>query len=366
MSTKRIRNKIINNDATVSYYRAMHEVTTEDGMNLIMIQKTPIGKKPKAHVMLVHGLGQNRYTWTLSKRSFENYLIKEGFETFNIELRGHGLSRANGSDYPEEFETYLNYDMPAFMDAISELTHGAKLFYMGHSLGGSIGYCIGAKFQDQLAGMISIGGPFIMAKGNRLVQAIAHIGVALGKMNPFPRFQPEVFYIDTIGAVASLGLGIMDHPWYHIPLQVWHPQSMERDILNERISKGFDRTSFNVIKFLFKWGAGGKFISSDGKIDFEEEIKNLTIPILFVNGDRDLGASPEAVQEAYDKAGSSDKIFKIFGEEKPGLHFGHIDLICGKEAPEIVWPYILNWMNARLPVTKYILVPAPDILIPGR
>ncbi|RJP86270.1 MAG: alpha/beta fold hydrolase [Desulfobacteraceae bacterium] len=348
MSTKPIRNKIVNNGTTVSYYRAMHEVTTEDGMNLIMTQKTPLSRNPKGHIMLVHGLGQNRYTWTLSKRSLENYLISEGFETFNIELRGHGLSRANGSDYPEEFETYLNYDIPAFIDAISHLTNGKKVFYMGHSLGGSIGYCIGARFQEQIAGMISIGGPFIMAKGNRLLKSIAHIGVTLGKLNPMPHLQPDVFYIDTIGAVASLGLGVFDHPWYRIPLQIWYPRSIERDILSERISKGFDRTSFNVIKFFFKWGAGGKFISSDGKIDFEEEIQNLKIPILFVNGDRDLGVLPEAVREAYEKAGSPDKIFKTFGGEEPGLHWGHIDLICGRKAPEIVWPYMLDWMNERI------------------
>ena len=110
---------------------------------------------------------------------------------------------------------------------------------------------------------------------------------------------------------------ILDHPWYRIPLQVWYPGSIERDILNERITKGFDRTSFNVVKFFFEWGARGKFISSDGKIDFEEQIKNLSVPILFVNGDCDVAVPVEAVREAYEKAGSTDKIFKIFGNEKP-------------------------------------------------
>jgi pimeloyl-ACP methyl ester carboxylesterase len=348
MSPKRIRTMVVNNNQTVKYYRAMHEVSTEDGMNLIMTQKTPVGRKPKSHIMLVHGLGQNRYSWTLTKRSLENYLIAGGFETFNIELRGHGLSRANGSDYPKKFETYLNYDMPAFADAIFQLTKGKKFFYMGHSLGGSIAYCVGAKIQDKLAGIISIGGPFNMARGNRLLKAIAHTGVTLGKIYPFPHLQPDVFYIDTIGIVASLGLGILDHKWYRVPLQIWYPGSIEKDILNERITKGFDRTSFNVVKFFFEWGARGKFSSSDGKIDFEEEIKNLTAPILFVNGDFDLGVPVEAVREAYEKAGSRDKIFKIFGSEEPDLHWGHCDLICGKRAPEITWPYMLNWMNERI------------------
>ena len=187
MNSSQIRTHVINNNEIVKYYRAIHEVTTCDGMNLIMTQKTPVDKKPKSHVMLVHGLGQNRYTWTLSKRSLENYLIANGFETFNIELRGHGLSRANGSDYPEEFETYLNYDMPAFMEAIVQLTKGRKVFYMGHSLGGSIAYCVGARLQENLAGIISIGGPFNMAEGNRLLKAIAHTGVTLRQTLSIPQ-----------------------------------------------------------------------------------------------------------------------------------------------------------------------------------
>lgn len=348
MNSSRIRVSAINNNETVKYYRTIHEVTTGDGMNLIMTQKTPVDKKPKSYVMLVHGLGQNRYTWTLSKRSLENYLIDNGFETFNIELRGHGLSRANGSDYPKDFETYLNYDIPAFMDAISHLTKGEKVFFTGHSLGGSIAYCTGARFNDRLAGIISIGGPFNMAEGNRLLKAIAHTGVTLGKLYPFPHLRPDVFYIDYIGILASLGLGFFDHRLNHIPLQVWYPESIERDILEERITKGFDRTSFNVVKFFFEWGARGKFTSSDGKINFEEQIKNLTVPILFVNGDCDVAVPAESVREAYEKAGSADKIFKIFGNETPDLHWGHCDLICGKHAPDITWPYMLNWMNERI------------------
>ncbi|MBC2714218.1 MAG: alpha/beta hydrolase [Desulfobacteraceae bacterium] len=349
MTTNRMTTAAINGNQSVKYYRKIHEVTTKDGMNLIMTQKLPVDSKPRGFVMLVHGLGQNRYTWTLTERSIENFLIDKGFSTFNIELRGHGLSRANGSDHPETFETYLNYDIPAFIEAIYNITGGEKIFYMGHSLGGSISYCIGSKFRDKLAGIISIGGPFNMAHGNRLLQSIAHIGVTLGKLYPFPKLQPDVFYIDYIGILVSMGLvDLMDHRWNRIPLQIWYPGSIEKNILKERITKGFDRTSFNVIKFFFKWGAKGKFISSDGRFDFEDHIRQLRIPILFVNGDRDYGVPESAIKEAFEKAESDDKIFKTFGMENSGHHWGHCDLICGKHAPEVTWPYMLNWLEERI------------------
>ncbi|MGM0454205.1 MAG: alpha/beta fold hydrolase [Thermodesulfobacteriota bacterium] len=350
MESEQTRTNIVNNGETVTYYRRIHEVTTADHMNLIMTRKTPVDRKPAGHVMLVHGLGQNRYTWTLTRRSLENYLVKHGFETFNIELRGHGMSRANGSDHPAYFDTYLNYDMPAVFDAVAEITGGKKVFYMGHSLGGSIAYATAADYSDRLAGIISIGGPFYMARGNPLLKAIARTGVSLGRLYPFQKVQPEVFYIDYIGLMARFALFVLDNPAYRsVPLQIWYPGSIERDILEERIVKGFDRTSFNVIKFFFEWGAWGKFVSSDGRVDFEEHIADLTAPILFVNGDEDVAVPPEAVRDAYEKAGAQDKTFKTFGENSNnGLHWGHCDLICGRHAPEVTWPYMLEWMQQRL------------------
>lgn len=355
MVSAQLRTKCVNNEEMVTYRRRIHEVVTADGMNLIMTRKTPVRKKPVGHVMLVHGLGQNRYTWTLSRRSLENYLVKNGFETFNIELRGHGLSRANGSEHPIDFDTYLNLDLPAFLEAVLTITGGVKPFYMGHSLGGSIAYCMGSEFSDRLAGIISIGGPFNLARGNRLLKFIARTGVTLGRWYPFPKVQPHVFYIDFIGILANTLLSLLDNPHYEkIPLQVWYPGSIERDILEERIIKGFDRTSFNVIKFFFEWGAREQFISADGKTDFGERIAELTAPILFVNGDKDVGIPPEAIREAYEKAGSKDKMFKVFGGEQPGLHWGHCDLICGRHAPEITWPYMLEWMMQRVEKAKKV------------
>jgi pimeloyl-ACP methyl ester carboxylesterase len=189
-----------------------------------------------------------------------------------------------------------------------------------------------------------------MAEGNRLLKSVALVGVVFGKLYPFKKRQPDVFYIDYIGILTAMGLkDIMDSAWFkRIPLQLWHPGSIEDDILTERITKGFDRTSFNVVKYFFQWGARGRFISSDGIINFKDRIKDLNIPILFVNGDVDYGVPEKAVRRAYDLAGSNDKTFKTFGGEQKDLHWGHCDLICGKDAPDVTWPYMYQWMEKRI------------------
>jgi len=348
MANKKRITEVVDNKWTVGFYRFLHEVTTDDGSSLVMTQKIPIDRQPVATVMLVHGLGQNRYTWNLSGRSLENFLIANGFETYNVELRGHGLSRAISGNYPNRFRTYLEYDLPAFIHAIRNTSKTDQLFYMGHSLGATISYCIGDRFQKELSGIISIGGPFHMAKGNFLLKNIARAGVAIEKLMPFSLPYPKAFYIDYIGAVAKTGLFIMDSPLYRIPLQVWYPGSMERDILEERITKGFDRTGMNVVRFMFKWGAKGKLRSMYDDTDYEKRIRKLKQPILFIVGDKDCAVPLEAVQAAYDLAGSKDKTIKIFDRQSTPTHWGHIDLISGRHAPGYVWPYTLKWLQKRL------------------
>jgi len=75
----------------------------------------------------------------------------------------------------------------------------------------------------------------------------------------------------------------------------------------------------------------------------------LKAPILFIVGDKDHAVPLEAIQAAYDQAGSKDKTLKIFDNKSTGTHWGHIDLISGKHAPKYIWPYMLKWLKKRLP-----------------
>ena len=349
MSRNKVYREAVNFNRTVDLHRTLHEVTTEDGMNLIMTRKVPARRKPLAPVVLIHGLGQNRYSWTLTKRSMENYLVAKGFETFNVELRGHGLSRANGSEYPTRFETYLYDDMPAVLSRIREIVDGKKLFYMGHSLGGTISYCIGARYQDDLCGIVSIAAPFNLARGNLTMRMLAKTGVFFDRIIPFRALHPEALYVDLAGFAAKFGLFALDSRFNKLPIQLWYPGSMEDEILTERIEKGVDRTGFSVFWLLVEWAASGKLHGTNRAENFEDQIRDLRIPILFVVGDKDSAVPRASVQEAYEKAGSRDKTIKVFGREAPSLHWGHCDLITGKDAPRIVWPYVLKWMQKRLP-----------------
>ena len=64
-------------------------------------------------VLLVHGFGQNRYTWHTSRRSFANFLAAEGYDVFNLDLRGRGRSRRFGALHDTIIDDYIREDVPA-------------------------------------------------------------------------------------------------------------------------------------------------------------------------------------------------------------------------------------------------------------
>ncbi|RME47063.1 MAG: alpha/beta fold hydrolase, partial [Chloroflexi bacterium] len=250
---RNIYTEFVNGTQTVQFERTLVEVPTADGMNLIVTHKRPVDRDVIGTIVFVHGLGQNRYSWTLTRRSLENFFVSQGLETFNAELRGHGLSRAAGSDYPTGFETYLQFDIPAILEAVYDISGGRKVFLIGHSLGGTIAYCLEADLQRYLAGIISIGGPFRMGQGNFLLRLGATVGSKAGNLLRLYRFHPRAFYIDVIGLLVKYGLFFFDNRFNRFPIQVWFPKSIERDILIERIEKGFDRTSFAVFWLMIEW-----------------------------------------------------------------------------------------------------------------
>jgi pimeloyl-ACP methyl ester carboxylesterase len=339
--------EVVNLEHTVRLRKELHEVVTEDGVHLIMTRKRPVQQPKGSPILMLHGLGQNRYSWDLTRRSMANYFVSKGYEVFIPELRGHGLSRANGSSYPERFEDYVDLDGPALIKSVRELTGHDQIFLMGHSLGATLGYCISPTQQRYIKGIIPIAGPSHFGRGVRLVSLLAKSFGQLQRFGMAGKLVPRAFMIDWIGMITSRAIDILDHPRNTMFDYLWYPRSIQRDILLERVSRGFDRTGSAVIGIMIKWARSGRFLSSQNERDYEAMLADIRVPALFVTGDMDTAVPRPSFEIGYECFGSADKTWREFGVEQDGLHFGHCDLICGDAAPDIVWPYILDWIKAH-------------------
>jgi polyhydroxyalkanoate synthase len=107
----------------------------------------------------------------------------------------------------------------------------------------------------------------------------------------------------------------------------------------EEISAGQFRQLMDMVR-------NEHFRSADGSVDYAEQIDRVQTPTLFLVGALDNMATVGAVKWTYNRVGSSDKQFMMFGRINGKLaDYGHDDLIIGRHAQEDVYPHILRWLR---------------------
>ncbi|MDP8255137.1 MAG: alpha/beta hydrolase, partial [Candidatus Alcyoniella australis] len=77
---------------------------------------------------------------------------------------------------------------------------------------------------------------------------------------------------------------------------------------------------------------------------YEERFKSKRQPFMFIQGNLDSTVPLESIQAALDQY-EGPKTLRIFGQSNEEPEFGHIDLLTGDEAPNHVWPAMLDWMT---------------------
>lgn len=295
---------------------------------LAIVRKHRLDGPPGPKVVLVHGFAQNRYSWHGTRRSMSAWLASEGFDVHNLELPGHGESRAGGS--PEDFAAYVG-DVRAVAEALGE-----PAFWIGHSLGGAVIYA-GAT-ETKMRGVVGLGALFRFAQANAALNALCRIsdrmrrgGGVLGALNVRTRLA---------GKVLAKLYSVSDVAGYAFPISGWAPGSIEEDVLAERLERGFDWTSANVWFEMSRWAAENRFA-------YEDAWTRTDVPVLVVAGDLDHLMLPADARTAYDASGSKDRTWVLLDDWSTGRHWGHLDLITGKEAPKHVWTLVRDWMAAR-------------------
>lgn len=287
----------------------------------------------RAPVILIHGFAQNRYSWHTNVRSISAYLANEGWDVWNLELRGHGRSRTGTDGRAQQYSDYIA-DIVRFAQHLPE-----PAFWVGHSLGASVAYAGAAK---QIAsatprGVIGIGGVYQFAQQGHLLPAICKIAHHLPKSR-----WTESIQINTriSGAILTRFFPLLDAAAYWSPISGWWPGSVEPALTVERMSLGFDWIPVRIWHEMAEWGFANQ-------VPWDAAWRQTDVPLFVVLGDKDSMQFPEDGRTAFDRSNSADKTLRIFNLADDGFHWGHLDLVLGKHAPAHVWPAIHAWMAPR-------------------
>lgn len=301
-----------------------------------MVRKRLANSTPRGTVMLIHGFGQNRYTWHSSRRSFANYLANEGWDVFNVDLRGHGRSKRFGAPLPRMLDEYIKDDVPTVVREALALSGDDSLYLVGHSMGGLINYsAAGTLLRDVVQGLVSIGSPYRFGQGSALLLLLRESAKLVGFTGIFDG-NPGL-PVRMIGNHLHRRQAVWDAATVPLPIRGWVPGGVEREVLNEYLKKSFEHTTMGVLLDLFRAGAADGWKSIDGMVDYSTSFEMLDRPLLVVGGTEDQIAPIASVRPAYELSRSRDKTYRQFP-------FGHLDLLMGREATRTVWTLVRDWL----------------------
>lgn len=330
----KIVQQVIDRDETASFVKEI--VVTGSPVPLAMVRKRAVGRAgTRAPVLLVHGFGQNRYAWHLPARSFANHLAHAGFDVFNLDLRGHGRSRHFGARRCQGIEDYVREDMPAAIDEIQALSGQRPVWILGHSLGGLVAYASAPTLSGAIAGVVSIGSPYHLARGSLTLGALAFFFRALA-LAPLPN---APLSLAPIGTAMRMIRRFAESPFYPIPLRGWHAGSCEPEVLEQYLRLAFDRVALSEMLDLFDWGADGRF--GGGESAYVDRFEMMDLPLFVVAGENDDLAPPASVRPGFTRSQARDKTYRA-------LPLGHIDLLVGRDAPRMTWSLVSRWLDKRV------------------
>lgn len=284
-------------------------------------------------MLCVHGIGANRHNFDLfgAGDSLPRQLTRDGHPVYVIELRGNGLSRAAGD--PRTIDEYLKFDLEAVVDHL--LVRHERLHWIGHSLGGILGYLYGGRYPGRLASLTSVAAPLpnaVPILGRRYLVAITR----LLRASVHGTTLPNRLGAKVLGRSPHLARLLYDGV-------LFASENMSNELLGNVIAECLENVSLGTLRHLAEW------CRQDGPHarEVEQALRTLRVPTLFLGATLDPLCPPIALKEAQLHMPHGYGDVKILSRQSGHADFGHGDILVSEAAKQHVFPHILDFVSAR-------------------
>lgn len=312
---------------------------TTDQWNIALTRYAP-QTTPRQHpVLLCHGMGANRYIFDMrADRSLARYLSARGFDTYCVELRGHGLSEhpstATGKTFGWTFDDYLLQDLPAAFRFLHKRLSGRSIHYLGHSMGGLLLYAtLAVDGGRYLRSGITVGSSLDYSGTGSDFESLSRL---IGLTDYIPSL--PLSYLSTLISPLS---GRIDSPIDRF--SAW-PTNIEPELFRQCAALNFHDISSPVLRQLTSVFQTGGLRSADGNRRYTDGLHRASIPVLALAGDEDRQCPPDAARKTFAQLPGSEHQFRLMGPQNSDMdHYGHEDLLIGKRVKTEVFPVVCNW-----------------------
>jgi pimeloyl-ACP methyl ester carboxylesterase len=315
-------------------------VRTADGWALAVHYRPARPRRYREPVLLCHGLATSHLNLDFEPPySLALAFAGAGFETFAVDWRGAGHSRPPPGRGRFDFDAddLIERDAPAALDLVLARAGAERAFWVGHSLGGLVGYAVaGGPGAARIGALCALGSPVYFHHPPWLVRAMR-----LCRWLSWP-YALRQRLLSIAGAPF---LGRAPLPFSDVLL---NPKAIAPPVLRRIHANLIESMGHRLLKQLDDWSQLDRFCSRDGAVDYRGRLSDVRQPTLVLGGSADRLAPPSSIHGQLALLGPGDRTLMLFGTENgEQLEYGHGDLLLGTGAPSEVYPRILTWFRER-------------------
>jgi predicted alpha/beta hydrolase len=313
------------------------EIQTQDGWNLKAYHHQCI-KSLHLPVLIFHAMSLSAYSLNGNGGipSIASWLSQNGYDTWVCECRGVGKAFHQDKMKRREwsFDDQLKYDISAFINTIGKETGYAKFHWIGHSMGGAL----------LLA--------YLCSTDNSIIQSGIIAGAGFEVSDRIGTTEMQIKLLNALGIkkIPLKVIATLSKPFFRfIPDQYgYFSKKLTGYTCCIEIMKDIHNIPTSLMMYALKSYRKDGLRDDDEKIIYSEKAKNVSTPLLFIAGDKDLAWTPSVIEEnlKYFQQGNARMLplGKAYGQED---NYGHLDLLMGKNAEKEVFPEILKYLNLR-------------------
>lgn len=303
------------------------EVQTEDGWSLPMLRFSPPAGGTGEPIILAS-------SGTLSPESMDAYadcsllraLHLAGYDVFLFHNRGCGNAVQPQGIATFDFDDMVEHDVPAAINTVCSLSGAQRAIWLGHGLGGQLLVgTLGARVHRGVAAGVAIGAPVKFQPLSSTARRAAAVASSLPChwRIPLQRVQRLLTVASRRADLAAMGR------------QIDGPRA--RGIL---MDCGSDM-AMGLAQQMATWHTVGHLVDRDNRFDYVEGMRGSDTPVMTIAASGDASCSPAAAAPVFEATSGAHRARIELGHD-----WGHLDLIASTAANRIIFPKIIDWLQA--------------------
>ena len=324
----------------------IHFARTNDLWQLRLCRYKPKHAKTGEPVILCHGLASNHYFFTLPEGdSLVDVLTEHGYDCWVVELRGARSSiPAFGRNLNQPtIDDHLLQDLPGILRCVQEATGFPRIHWIGHSLGGMLGYAHALLTNNEGMATLTIIGSPLSLKGRVLrVAAVPILTRLLSRQGCRALF----YVVVRIASVFKLRTKYSMIDWRNL-----HPR-----IKPSQVYDVLEAPPLRVLLNLSRSVGRRKWLVRNETVDMFDLVPELSLPVMGVYGTADSVARADHMAPRFDLIQSNDKRLLVVGKTYGHYaDYDHADLLLGRASREDICEPIAEWLEAHPLIDTKIL-----------